>query len=87
MYSMEDYFQFGMAIFYAAFVGGLFEIYRPGMEAELEKKLGRRLTTDERSYLIRELILRIQVERQQKQANQWIQHQVDREIIHDFVWR
>lgn len=86
MYSIEGSFQTGIAICHAALVASLYEIYRPGIEVELGKKLGRRLTADERVYLIRESLQKAQAEREQEQANQWIRQQADREIIHDFVW-
>lgn len=87
MYSVDESFRTGTAMFYAVLSAALFEIYRPAIEAELEKKLWRKLTDDERTYFIREVFKKVQTERQQEQLRRWFQHLIDRKIIHDFVWR
>ena len=45
----------------------IFESYRPEIEAELKKVIGRKLTNDEWLYLIRETWGKVQVDREQEQ--------------------
>jgi hypothetical protein len=84
--SVEESFRTGTAMFCAVLFAATLESYRPAIELELRKELGRKLTDDEWLYLIRESFKKVQVDRQQEQFRQWLQHLAGRKVIHDFVW-
>jgi hypothetical protein len=86
MYCIEESFRTGTAMFQAVMFAAIFESYRPAIEIEVEKELGRKMSNDEWRYLICESFKKVQVDRQQEQSKQWFQLLDDRKIIRDFVW-
>ena len=86
MNNLEDCFKTGMAMFWVLLLAVTSESYRPAIESELEKELGRKPTNEEWHYFLQESYQRSKAELQQETLRQWCQRLVDRKTIHDFVW-
>jgi len=87
MNSLEDCLKTGMTIFWVMLLAMTSESYRPAIESELEKELGRKPTDNEWLYFLKECIKRVQADLQQEQFKRRLQHLAGRKIIHDFVWK
>ena len=86
MNSLENSFKAAMNLLPAVVFIGLSEMIRPIVAAEVEERLGRRLTDWEWRYYIIESYRKREAERRQLIVRQWRQRLADRRIIHDFVW-
>jgi len=87
MNSLQDSFKAAMGLLPALVFMGLSSMVRGIVEPELEKRLKRKLTDWEWQYYLQENIQRAKACHQQEIVRQWRQWLVDRQIIHDFVWR
>jgi hypothetical protein len=53
---------------------------------ELEERLGRKLTDWDSQYLTREAQRKVEAETRKEKVKRWEQWQIDRQVIHDFIW-
>lgn len=86
MSSLENSFKAAMNLLPALVFIGLSEMIRPIVAAEVEERLGRRLTDWEWRYYILESYRKREAERHQQIVEQWYQQLAARKIIHDSVW-
>ncbi len=86
MNNLEDSLETGISMFSVMLLAGVCETYRPIIESELEKKLGRKMTNEEWHYFLQECYEKAKADLQQERFRRWSQHLSDRKIIHDFVW-
>jgi len=87
MNSLEDCFKAAMNLLPVVVFIGLSEMVKPIIAREVEERLGRRLTHDEWRYYLREYYRKREAERHQQIQEERYQQLVDRQIIHDFVWK
>ena len=63
------------------------DMLRALLTFEIEEQLRRKLTDWEWQYFLQERNRKSEVDSQQNIVRQWRQSLVDRQIIHDFVWK
>ena len=66
---------------------GMSDMLRALLTFEIEEQLGRKLTDWEWLYFLQERNIKSEVDYRQRITGQWRQRLVDRQIIHDFVWK
>ena len=66
---------------------GMSDMLRALLSIEIEDQLGRKLTDLEWQYFLQERNIKSEVDYRQRITGQWQQRLVDRQIIHDFVWK
>ncbi len=54
---------------------------------DIEKQVGRKLTDWEWQYYLQESYRKAETDFRQQIVRQWRQRMIDRQTIHDFVWR
>lgn len=86
MYSLEESFRTGTAMFCVVLFAATLESYRPAIERKLAEKLGRRMSNDEWLYLIRESFKRVQIDRDRERLRQRFQQLAGKKVIYEFVW-
>jgi len=87
MNSLEDSFKAAMNLLPVVVFIGLSEMVKPIIARDVEEMLGRRLTDEEWRYYLREYYRKREAARQQQILEEQYQQLVDRQIIHDFVWK
>ena len=66
---------------------GMSDMLRAFLTLEIEEQLRRKLTDLEWQYFLQERKRKSEVDSKQNIVRQWRQSLVDRQIIHDFIWR
>ncbi|ADJ25412.1 hypothetical protein Dehly_0081 [Dehalogenimonas lykanthroporepellens BL-DC-9] len=87
MDNWQDSFKTSMNLIPALVFLGLNSMIRPLIAPELEEKLGRKLTDWEWEYYLQESYRKAKVDSHQKAIQKYRQWLIDRQIIHDFIWR
>ncbi len=87
MNSLQDSFKAAMDLIPAVVFMGLSSMIRWIIAPDIEKRLGRKLTDWEWGYYLQESFRKAKAESQLEIGRQWRQWLVDRQIIHDFVWK
>ncbi len=87
MNSLQDSFKAAMDLLPALVFMGLNSMLRGILAPELEERLGRKLMECEWEYYLQESFRKAEAESRQQILQQWRQRMIDRQIIHDFVWR
>jgi hypothetical protein len=87
MNNWQETFNIGIDLFPVLLFLGLNSMIRPFIEPELEKILGRKPTDWEWEYYLQESNRKAKADSQQKVMQTCRQWLIDRQIIHDFVWK
>lgn len=87
MDSWQDSFKAGMNLIPVLVFLGLNSMIRPLIELELKKRLGRNLTDWEWEYYLQESNHKAKMDSHKKVMQKCRQWLIDRQAIHDFVWK